>query len=85
MMWPPIPFAYDTIVRGRRAPAPPSAVNWLGTDDHSRDVLARLIYGFRISVLFGLVLTVFSMIIGVSAAGPCRDTSAAGSTSPCSG
>ena len=67
MVWPPIPFAYDTIVRGRRAPAPPSAVNWLGTDDHSRDVLARLIYGFRISVLFGLVLTVFSMIIGVSA------------------
>ena len=67
MMWPPIPFAYDTIVRGRRAPAPPSAENWLGTDDHSRDVLARLIYGFRISVLFGLVLTVFSMIIGVSA------------------
>ena len=67
MVWPPIPFAYDTIVRGRRAPAPPSSVNWLGTDDHSRDVLARLIYGFRISVLFGLVLTVFSMMIGVSA------------------
>ena len=67
MVWPPIPYAYDTIVRGRRAPAPPSAVNWLGTDDHSRDVLARLIYGFRISVLFGLVLTVFSMMIGVSA------------------
>ena len=42
-------------------------MNWLGTDDHSRDVLARLIYGFRISVLFGLVLTVFSMLIGVSA------------------
>ena len=67
MVWPPIRFSYDTIVRGRRAPAPPSEVNWLGTDDHSRDVLARLIYGFRISVLFGLVLTVFSMIIGVSA------------------
>ena len=67
MVWPPIPFAYDTIVHGRRAPAPPSAVNWLGTDDHSRDVLARLIYGFRISVLFGLVLTVFSMVIGVTA------------------
>ena len=67
MIWPPIPYAYDTVVHGRPAPAPPSKGNWLGTDDHSRDVLARLIYGFRISVLFGLVLTVFSMLIGVSA------------------
>jgi microcin C transport system permease protein len=41
--------------------------NWLGTDDQGRDVLARLIYGFRISVLFGLILTVFSSIIGVAA------------------
>jgi microcin C transport system permease protein len=41
--------------------------NWLGTDDQGRDVLARLIYGFRISVLFGLILTVFSSIIGVIA------------------
>ena len=41
--------------------------NWLGTDDQGRDVLARLIYGFRISVLFGLLLTVFSSIIGVTA------------------
>jgi microcin C transport system permease protein len=41
--------------------------NWLGTDDQGRDVLARLIYGFRISVLFGLVLTIFSSIIGVAA------------------
>lgn len=41
--------------------------NWLGTDDQGRDVVARIIYGFRISVLFGLVLTVFSTIIGVSA------------------
>ncbi|WP_062227388.1 ABC transporter permease [Aureimonas frigidaquae] len=41
--------------------------NWLGTDDQARDVLARLIYGFRISVLFGLVLTVFSAVIGVTA------------------
>jgi microcin C transport system permease protein len=67
MIWPPIPYAYDTVVHGRPAPAPPSKANWLGTDDHSRDVLARLIYGFRISVLFGLVLTFFSMLIGVSA------------------
>jgi microcin C transport system permease protein len=41
--------------------------NWLGTDDQGRDVLARLIYGFRISVLFGLILTVFSSIVGVAA------------------
>ncbi|MBW0002980.1 MAG: ABC transporter permease, partial [Hyphomicrobiales bacterium] len=41
--------------------------NWLGTDDQGRDVIARLIYGFRISVLFGLVLTIFSSIIGVAA------------------
>ena len=41
--------------------------NWLGTDDQGRDVLARLIYGFRISVLFGLLLTIFSSIIGVTA------------------
>ena len=49
------------------APAPPSSVNWLGTDDQGRDVVARLIYGFRISVLFGLVLTFFSSIVGVIA------------------
>jgi microcin C transport system permease protein len=67
MLWPPIPYSYDTVVYGRQAPAPPSKENWLGTDDHSRDVLARLIYGFRISVLFGLVLTLCSMGIGVSA------------------
>lgn len=67
MIWPPIPYSYDTVVHGRPAPAPPSWKNLLGTDDQSRDVLGRLIYGFRISVLFGLVLTLFSMIIGVSA------------------
>jgi microcin C transport system permease protein len=41
--------------------------NWLGTDDQGRDVLARLIYGFRVSVLFGLVLTIVSSVIGVAA------------------
>jgi microcin C transport system permease protein len=49
------------------APSPPSAEHWLGTDDQARDVVARLIYGFRISVLFGFVLTVISAAIGVSA------------------
>ncbi|MBM3548447.1 MAG: ABC transporter permease [Alphaproteobacteria bacterium] len=69
MLWPVIPYAYDTVIKdlGRPAPSPPSARNWLGTDDQARDVLARLIYGFRISVLFGLTLTLFSTAIGVAA------------------
>lgn len=69
MVWPPIRFSYATLNRelGRPAPAPPSAVNWLGTDDQGRDVLARVIYGFRISVLFGLTLTAFSSVIGIAA------------------
>jgi microcin C transport system permease protein len=68
-VWPPIPYSYQTVVRdlGRPSPAPPSARNWLGTDDQSRDVLARVIYGFRISVLFGFALTIVSSIIGVAA------------------
>jgi microcin C transport system permease protein len=49
------------------APAPPSRENLLGTDDQGRDVVARLIYGFRISILFGLCLTVFSSLAGVAA------------------
>jgi microcin C transport system permease protein len=69
MAWPPIPFRYDTIdwALPGSAPAPPSARHWLGTDDQGRDLLARLIYGFRISVLFGLVLTLASSLIGVAA------------------
>ncbi|HEX3971228.1 MAG TPA: ABC transporter permease [Stellaceae bacterium] len=69
IVWPLIPFADNTINYNLRSPAPspPDDVNWLGTDDQGRDVLARLIYGFRISVLFGLVLTIVSSIIGVAA------------------
>lgn len=69
MIWPPIRYSYDTINYQLPvpAPAPPSAENWLGTDDQGRDVVARLIYGFRISVLFGLILTILSSIIGVVA------------------
>jgi len=69
MIMPIIPYSYNTIIRDLSAPAPspPSNNNWLGTDDQARDVLSRLIYGFRISVLFGFTLTFFSMIIGVSA------------------
>lgn len=69
MLWPPIPFYYDTINYDltKPAPTPPDKVNWLGTDDQGRDVAARVIYGFRISVLFGIILTLVSSIIGVAA------------------
>ena len=69
IVWPLIPFSYDSINFGLKvpAPAPPSEINWLGTDDQGRDVVARMIYGFRISVLFGLILTVASSIVGVAA------------------
>jgi microcin C transport system permease protein len=69
MIWPLIPYSYRTIKLDLPvpAPAPPSWENWLGTDDQGRDVLARVIYGFRISVLFGLILTVFSAVVGVTA------------------
>ena len=69
MLWPPIRYSYGTINYDLPvpAPAPPSAENWLGTDDQGRDVVARIIYGFRISVLFGLALTLASSVIGVVA------------------
>jgi microcin C transport system permease protein len=68
IVWPPIPYSYDTITSAPGPyPAAPSRQDWLGTDDQGRDVLARLIYGFRISVLFGLALTVSSSLIGVAA------------------
>ena len=69
MIMPIIPFSYNTIIRDLNipVPSPPTKKNWLGTDDQARDVLARLIYGFRISILFGFILTFFSMILGVSA------------------
>lgn len=67
MLWPVIRYSYRTINYNLQvpAPSPPSAENWLGTDDQGRDVMARLIYGFRISVLFGLTLTLLSSVIGV--------------------
>jgi len=91
VIWPPIPFSYNTQVSKPPSPFPSKPTwaltqkdcefaathgfakcghleyNWLGTDDGGRDVLARLIYGFRISVLFGLCLTIVSSIIGVAA------------------
>lgn len=69
IVWPLIPFSYNTInyQLQQPAPSPPSSENWLGTDDQGRDVLARMIYGFRISVLFGLTLTLLSSVAGVAA------------------
>lgn len=71
MIWPPIRYSYDTVnyELTTPAPSPPSRENWLGTDDQGRDVLARLIYGFRISVMFGLILTVSSSVFGLLAGG----------------
>jgi microcin C transport system permease protein len=69
MVWPLIPYHSDTIdwELAGPVPSPPSMRHWLGTDDQARDLLARLVYGFRISVLFGLVLTLASSVIGVAA------------------
>jgi microcin C transport system permease protein len=69
MIWPLIPYSYNTINYDltQPAPSPPDRENWLGTDDQGRDVLARMIYGFRISVLFGLTLTLLSSVIGIAA------------------
>ncbi len=69
MAWPLIRYRYDTIDYELKnaAPTAPSRRHWLGTDDHARDVVARLLYGFRISVLFGLSLTLISSIIGIAA------------------
>ena len=69
MVWPLIRFSYNTINRDIPvpAPSPPDSANLLGTDDQARDVVARAIYGFRISILFALALTFFSTIVGVAA------------------
>ncbi|RUP91084.1 ABC transporter permease, partial [Corynebacterium propinquum] len=68
-LWAPIPFSYQSINYDLKvpAPAPPSSVNLLGTDDPGRDVMARVISGVRVWVLFALTLTVLSSIIGVIA------------------
>ncbi|MFL2683500.1 MAG: ABC transporter permease [Alphaproteobacteria bacterium] len=68
LVWPIIPFNHQTVNYNLNvpAPSPPSFENFLGTDDQARDVLARLIYGFRISILFGFLLTICSSIIGIT-------------------
>ena len=67
-IFPPIPYSYDTVdfYVLSATPAWPSAQHWLGTDDRGKDTLARLIYGFRLSVLFGLILTALAALIGIS-------------------
>ena len=68
ILWPPIPWSYDTINKAAPVlPAPPSPDNWLGTDDGGRDLVALTIYGFRLSVTFGLIVTGFAAVIGVLA------------------
>jgi len=68
-LFPPNRYRFDTInyFAASPNPAPPSKENWLGTDDRGRDVLARLLYGFRISVLFGLALTAIGVFLGIVA------------------
>ena len=66
--WPLIPYSYDTVNYDvERAPSPPDSSHWLGTDDQARDVVARIIYGFRLSVLFGFAVTLVSAVLGVMA------------------
>lgn len=68
MLWSVVRYRYDTINYDLPAPAPtpPSAENYLGTDDKGRDVLARLLYGYRFSLAFGFSLTILSSLIGVA-------------------
>ena len=67
-LWPPIPYDYQTPVdRPGAAPLPPNEQNLLGTDDTKRDVLARVIYGFRLSIVFTLIVTVLASVIGIVA------------------
>ncbi|MCK0149860.1 ABC transporter permease [Marivita sp. S6314] len=67
-VWPVIPYDYQTPVdRPGAAPLPPSDQNWLGTDDTKRDVMARVIYGFRLSILFTLIVTVLASVVGIVA------------------
>jgi len=67
-IWPPVPYSYDTAVdRPGAAPLPPNGENLLGTDGTKRDVLARVIYGFRLSIVFTLIVTGLATIIGIAA------------------
>lgn len=69
LQWPLIAYSFDTHIQtlDQPAPSPPTSQNWLGTDDQARDVTARVIYGFRVSILFALALTLGSCTVGVIA------------------
>ncbi|WP_130472729.1 ABC transporter permease [Candidatus Magnetaquicoccus inordinatus] len=69
LLFPPIPYRFDTIDGQLRhpAPAPPDRQHLLGTDDRARDIVARLLYGFRLSVLFALTLTLIGTLLGILA------------------
>lgn len=66
-VWPLIPYSYQTPNLELAVPVPsaPTAQNWLGTDDQGRDVLARILYGLRVSLLFGFALTFASALLGI--------------------
>ena len=66
-IYPPIPYSFQTLNYFSKEPNPasPSLDNWLGTDDRGRDVLSRLIYGFRLSIEFGIALTIVGVGVGV--------------------
>ncbi|NHF72616.1 ABC transporter permease [Paracoccus xiamenensis] len=65
-LWPIIPYSYNTINNVGQAPSAPDAAHWLGTDNTARDVTARVIYGFRTSILFTLIVTVIASTIGIA-------------------
>ncbi|RMH50668.1 MAG: ABC transporter permease [Alphaproteobacteria bacterium] len=67
LVFPPVPYSFDTVNNVARAPSPPDSRHWLGTDDQTRDVLARVIHGFRISILFAAVVTAISSLMGIAA------------------
>lgn len=69
MIMPPVPFSFNTVDYDLTTPtpAPPSSRHWLGTDDEGRDILARILYGIRLSVVFAFLLTMVSSLIGISA------------------
>ncbi|PVZ86880.1 ABC transporter permease [Serratia sp. S1B] len=66
-VWPIVHYSYQTpnLELAVPVPSPPTLENWLGTDDQGRDVFARLLYGLRVSLLFGFALTLFSAILGI--------------------
>ena len=66
-VWPPIPFSGTGIdyELSKPTPSPPDAIHWLGTDDQGRDLLARVLYGYRISIVFAFLLTLFTVVLGV--------------------